>query len=109
MLIPLLMLARRRNAGNLGFSDVLEATRRYVMQPAPNARTETLSKTIQARYIFALMDLGQSDTTPVVKAKTDAMLRKLQGDLEAPNSGHGKWLVSRIEAYLNQSCPLCRI
>ena len=93
---------KRRNAGNLGFSDVLEATRRYVMQPAPNARTETLSKTIQARYIFALMDLGQSDTTPVVKAKTDAMLRKLQGDLEAPNSGHEKWLVSRIEAYLNQ-------
>ena len=48
------------------------------------------------------MELGNSEATPGVKARTDAVLRQIQQDLRAKNSGHGLWLVSKIEAHLTQ-------
>lgn len=93
---------KRRNPDNLGFMDVLQETRAYVMRPPSPGRHAEIAKGVQARYVFALMQLGQSETTPGVKARADAMLRLLQTDLRAKNSGHGLWLVSQIEAYLTR-------
>jgi len=81
---------------------MLQETRRYVMRPAGNDRTGAIAKSVQARFVFALMDLSDSEATPAVKAQVDAMLRTLQADLQRRNSGHGLWLVSKIEAHLNQ-------
>ena len=93
---------KRRSASNLGFMDVLQATRQQVMRPGVQARHSEIAKGVQARYVFALMELGQSDATPGVKARTDAMLRLLQSDLKQPSLGHGKWLISQIDAYLEK-------
>ncbi len=93
----------RRDASNLGFTEMLEETRRFVMRPPTPGREGEIAKTVQARFAFALIDLGSNAAaTPGVKARTDAMLRTLQADLKSRNSGHGLWVVSRIEAYLNQ-------
>ena len=93
---------KRRDASNLGLTDVLQTTRQYVMHPAGQGRTAEISKSIQARFVFALMDLGDADVSPSVKARTDAMLRLVQSDLRRPNAGHGSWLVTKIDAYLNK-------
>lgn len=93
---------KRRDAGNLGFMDMLQATRQAVMRPAPAGREGEIAKGLQARFAFALMELGNSEATPGVKARTDAVLRQIQQDLRAKNSGHGLWLVSKIEAHLTQ-------
>lgn len=93
---------KRRDTGNLGFMDMLQATRQVVMRPAPAGREGEIAKGLQARFAFALMELGNSEATPGVKARTDAVLRQIQQDLRAKNSGHGLWLVSKIEAHLTQ-------
>lgn len=51
------------------------------------------------------MDLSNSDVSPGIKARTDAMLRRLQDDLGQNGSGHGEWLVTRIEEHLNKPAP----
>ena len=94
---------KRRDAGNLGFSDVLQTTRAYVMRRPANNRTGEISKTVQARFAFALMDLSNSEATPSVKARTDKVLRDIRGDLNAGGIGHDAWLVSQIDAHLERA------
>ncbi len=94
---------KRRDKNNLGLMDVLQSTRQFVMRPAKKGRTAEIAKAVQARFVFALMDLGDSDVSPNVKARTDAMLRLVQSDLRQPNSGHGSWLVTKIDAHLNKA------
>ncbi len=93
---------KRRDSANLGFTDVLEATRDAVMRPAGQGREAEIAKAIQARFAFALMDLSDSDATPSVKARADRMLRLVQSDLEGTDFGHGDWLITRISAHLNK-------
>jgi len=93
---------KRRDKGNLGFMDVLQTTRDYVMRPAKSDRTGEIAKGIQARFVFALMELADSNATPGVKARTDKVLRDIRGDLRAKGSGHGLWLVSLIDAHLER-------
>lgn len=92
----------RRDARNLGFMDMLQETRRYVMRTPPNGREAEIAKAVQARFAFALIELGSGEAAPGVKARVDAMLRMLQTDLKSENSGHGLWLASKIDAHLNQ-------
>lgn len=93
---------KRRDVRNLGFMDVLQATRRYVMKRPANNRTGEIAKGIQARFVFALMELADSNAIPSVKARTDKVLRDIRGDLMAKGSGHGLWLVSLIDAHLER-------
>jgi len=93
---------KRRDARNLGFMDVLQETRAYVMRRPTNNRTSEIAKGIQARFVFALMELADSPATPGVKARTDKVLRDMRGDLSAKGSGHGLWLVSLIDAHLQR-------
>ena len=93
---------KRRDAGNLGFMDMLQTTRAYVMKKPPNDRTGEIAKAIQARFVFALMDLANSEVTPGVKARTDKVLRDIRTDLGANGSGHGLWLVSLVDAHLER-------
>ena len=93
---------KRRDARNLGLMDVLQETRRYVMKSAANDRTGEIAKGIQARFVFALMELADSQATTGVKARADKVLRDLRGDLRAKGSGHGLWLVSLIDAHLER-------
>ena len=93
---------KRRDARNLGLMDVLQATRRYVMSRPANDRTGEITKGIQARFAFALMELADSHATPGVKARTDKILRDVRSDLTAKSSGHGLWLVSLIDAHLER-------
>lgn len=93
---------KRRDARNLGFMDVLQETRAYVMRRPTNNRTSEIAKGIQARFVFALMELADSPATPGVKARTDKVLRDMRGDLSAKGSGHGLWLVSLIDAHLER-------
>ena len=93
---------KRRSDNNLGLMDVLQATRRYVMKRPANDRTGEIAKGIQARFVFALMELADSSATTGVKARTDKVLRDLRGDLTAKGSGHGLWLVSLIDAHLER-------
>ena len=93
---------KRRDARNLGLMDVLQTTRSYVMKPAANDRTGEIAKGIQARFVFALMELAEGQSTPGVKARTDKVLRDIRSDLRAKRSGHGLWLVSLIDAHLER-------
>jgi len=93
---------KRRDSRNLGLMDVLQATRGYVMKRPANDRTGEIAKGIQARFVFALMELADSNATAGVKARTDKVLRDIRGDLLAKGSGHGLWLVSLIDAHLER-------
>ncbi len=93
---------KRRDARNLGLMDVLQATRGYVMKRPANDRTGEIAKGVQARFVFALMELADSNATAGVKARTDKVLRDIRGDLRAKGSGHGLWLVSLIDAHLER-------
>lgn len=93
---------KRRDASNLGFMDMLQATRRHVMRPPEPGRKAEIAKAVQARFVFALMELANSEATPSVKARTDAMLRLVQQDLRAKDAGHGLWLITKIDAHLAQ-------
>ncbi|MEP3892140.1 MAG: zinc-dependent metalloprotease [Hellea sp.] len=93
---------KRRDRRNLGLMDVLQTTRAYVMKRPANDRTGEIAKGVQARFVFALMDLANSNTTPGVKARTDKVLRDIRGDLSTKGSGHGLWLVSLIDAHLER-------
>jgi len=93
---------KRRDAGNLGFMDMLQTTRAYVMRQPSNDRTGEIAKAVQARFVFALMDLANSEATPGVKARTDKVLRDIRTDLGANGSGHGLWLVSLVDAHLER-------
>ena len=94
---------KRRDTDNLGFSDVLQTTRAYVMRRPANDRTGEIAKTVQARFAFALMDLSYSEATSSVKARTDKALRDIRSDLNAGGTGHGSWLVSQIDAHLERA------
>lgn len=93
---------KRRDARNLGLMDVLQRTRAYVMRQPNNDRTGEIAKGIQARFVFALMELAESSTTPGVKARTDRVLRDISSDLRVKGSGHGLYLVSLIDAHLER-------
>ena len=93
---------KRRDRRYLGLMDVLQTTRAYVMKRPANDRTGEIAKGIQARFVFALMELANSNATPGVKARTDKVLRDIRGDLSAKGSGHGLWLVSLIDAHLER-------
>jgi len=96
---------KRRNAAQLGLMDMLQAIRRHMMKRPPRGRGAEIHKAVQARFIFALMELGQSQAGPSVKARTDAVLRQIRRDLQAKGSGHGLWLVTNIDTYLNRPAP----
>lgn len=90
---------KRRNAANMGLTDMLQSVRSYVMRPAGNGRTGEIAKSIQARFVFALMELeSHPEATPGVKARADAMLRRVKTDLQA--AGHGLWLSGLIDTHL---------
>ncbi|CAM3833776.1 zinc-dependent metalloprotease [Litorimonas haliclonae] len=95
----------RRDSSQLGFTEMMRTIEDAVMKPAPRDRTGEIAKVVQARYVFSLMDLSNSDVSPGIKARTDAMLRRLQDDLSKNGSGHGEWLVTRIEEHLNKPAP----
>lgn len=101
---------KRRDRRNLGLMDVLQTTRAYVMRRPANDRTGEIAKGVQARFVFALMELANSTATPGVKARTDKVLRDIRGDLRAKGSGHGLWLVSLIDAHLERpATPLSTV
>jgi len=92
---------KRRNAQNLGLTEMLQAVRRYVMKPAPTGRQGEIAKSIQARFVFALMQLeANPEAAPGVKARADALLRQVKGDLLG--AGHGLWLSGLIDAHLER-------
>ncbi len=95
----------RRDSSQLGFTEMMRTIEESVMKPASRDRTGEIAKVVQARYVFSLMDLSNSDVSPGIKARTDAMLRRLQDDLSRSGSGHGDWLVTRIEEHLNKPAP----
>ena len=93
----------RRDPANLGFLDMLEETRSYVMRPPASDRTGLIAKSVQGRFAFGLMDLSNSGATPTVKAQAEAMLYLVQRDLSRQNSEHGSWLVAKIDRHLTRS------
>ena len=94
---------KRRDPNNLGFMDMLEKTRGYVMREPANDRTGLIAKSVQARFAFGLMELSNNAAaTPTVKAQAQDMLFKVQRDLSRQGSGHGSWLVSKIDRHLTQ-------
>lgn len=95
----------RRDSSQLGFTEMMRIIEESVMKPASRDRTGEIAKVVQARYVFSLMDLSNSDVSPGIKARTDAMLRRLQDDLSRSGSGHGDWLVTRIDEHLNKPAP----
>ena len=93
----------RRDSNNLGFLEMLEDTRNYVMRQPANDRTGLIAKSVQARFVFGLMELSNNAAaTPTVKAQTQAMLFLVQRDLSSQGSGHGSWLVGKIDRHLTQ-------
>ena len=93
----------RRDAGNLGFLEMLEQTRSFVMRQPANDRTGLIAKSVQARFAFGLMELSNNPAaTPAVKAQAEAMLYSVQRDLSRQESGHGSWLVAKIDRHLTQ-------
>jgi len=90
----------RRDAKNPSLDYILDQTRKKVMGFSTRGRTGDIARTVQTQYAFALISLGDSDASPVVKGSTVMGLRELAEDLQLNKDPKTEWLAQRIRDYL---------
>lgn len=97
---------KRRDSRNLGFNDVLSATKRKVMTARPTGRQVEISNAVQRRFVFGLMDLMDNEfATPSVKARTQSMLLQLNQDFARRSGAHAGFIKGEIERFLARPAP----
>lgn len=92
----------RRDSNNLSLDDVLDRTRRQVLSGGTSERTGEIALAVRARYAYALMDLAESDSGPVVKMSADKGLQDLAADLRRSGEAGNIWISDRIVAFLQR-------
>ncbi|WP_371396011.1 zinc-dependent metalloprotease [Fretibacter rubidus] len=91
----------RRDRANPSLETVLEATHRYVMNQPLSGRTGEISKAVQTRFAYALMDLASGSNTPAVQSRAYAALAKVGQASKARGDDHGVWLSEQVKGFLD--------
>ena len=89
----------RRDPQQMGFGELLNTTRRKVMGASTSGRTGEIAEAVQTRFVFALMDLIGSDTTPAVKTRAHVALNDVSRNLGSISGDHAVWLADQIENF----------
>ena len=89
----------RRDAKNPSLDYVLGQAANRVMSASKRGRTAEIAYAVQARYAFALMELADSDSSPVVKASAIRALNDMASRLGAGSDANNAWLADRIRAF----------
>lgn len=92
----------RRDARYPGLEYVLDKTNKAVMSGKLSGRRGEISKAVQTRFAYALMDLAGGDNPSGVKTKAYAAIVKLGADLRGKNTDHGLWLSEQIKAFVQR-------
>lgn len=101
-----LLQFHRRDSNLPGLQEVLDSIEAVIFNASSNSeRQAAIAQSVQARYVFALMELDQAEVSPLVKAQTSAQLRTLESHLnDGLGDGSGinmnAWLAGRINAHL---------
>lgn len=93
---------KRRDPTQLGLEDVIEATKRKVMQTPGSGRTANIANAVQARFAYALMDLATKAPTTPVKSRAQAGLEDLQKAFNRRNDDHGRYMAAEIKRFLTR-------
>lgn len=89
----------RRDAKNPSLDYVLGQTAERVMSASKEGRTGEIAYAVQARYAFALMELANSDSSPVIQASASAALDDMWDELRKGSLSQNSWLAERIYAF----------
>ncbi len=92
----------RRNSANLSLDDVLAQTRRAVLKPKLSGRTADISRTVRARYAYALIDLAGSDVSPIIKMSVHRELSDYAASLRASGDRDSAWIAGQIKSFLDR-------
>ena len=101
---------KRRDAGNLGLVDVMQAIEQAVFANVSSPRMRAIARQEQTRFVSSLIALSTNDhAAPGVRAIADARLRSVANRLspsffggDAGARDHNAWLMRRIEAHLTR-------
>jgi len=89
---------KRRDSLQLGFNDVLDATRKKVMSGNNSGRTGDIANAVRTRFAYALMDVIGGEATPAVKAEASQALGLLARDVRGAGA-NGRWLAGEIKRF----------
>ena len=97
---------KRRDQRNLGFEDLLTATKRKVMTGRHSGRQTAIAHAVQRRFAYSLMELAKSDrATPAVKAQAHKTLDTLAGDFSRRSSASSTFMRAEIQRFLKRPVP----
>jgi len=97
---------KRRDARSLGFSEMLEVTKRKVLSARPTGRQAELSNAVQRRFVYGLMELIENDNaTPAVKAAAQKSLSELMTDFSRRSGDNADFVKSEIQRFLERPVP----
>ena len=96
-----LVAFNRRDPRALGLEDVLDAIEEQVFAEVATPRLQAVADVVQTRFVTTLIGLSvQDDSSPAVRAISEAKLYALNARLSGGPSDHATWLGGRIEAHL---------
>lgn len=97
---------KRRDSRNLGFEEVLEATKRRLLTQRPTGRQATISEAVHRRFVYGLMELVENENaTDAVKVQASDMLMQLKGEFGRRNGPNAVFLRSEIDRFLKRPAP----
>lgn len=97
---------KRRDSRQLGFDELLLATKRKVMTARPTGRQAEISNAVQRRFAYGLMELMENDAaTPAVQSRAHDMLQQLKQDFSRNSGAHAAHIKSEIERFLARPAP----
>lgn len=91
----------RRDPAQLSLNEMLSDIRKTVMTTPASSRGIVIAQAVQARYAFSLIDLANSETSPLVSAEAEDALSDLSLDLAKRRSSHATWLIRQIALFEN--------
>ncbi len=100
---------KRRDKANLGFEDVLDAINKTVLQTPPSGRQEEISRVVQARYMYSLMDLIDSSAAPSVKARAKSALSNMPKTLSRWKSDYADFITAEIKRFESRPAEAARV
>ncbi len=97
-----LLQFHRRDSSLPGLQEVLDSIETAIFNASSSSEREmAIAQSVQARYVFALMELDQAEVSPLVKAQASAQLRTLESQLgDGSGNNMNAWLASRINTHL---------
>ena len=92
----------RRDAKNPSLALVLDRTWEHVKRRPKTLREVEIARMIRVRYVYALMELAESDSGSSVRSAAMRALQTIHGDLHRDGDEQAFWLQQMIRTFQNR-------